>query len=112
MKEQITLPACLVANSKLCSKLSNFKQLEYENNSWNGCRDIQFSIFQFYKVFQVFLVVSVTEYSVALFYITRFNHSRSKDTRFMQKLSKSVYIIEKTNISTTQLELYFAEQKA
>ena len=45
MKEQITLPACLVANSKLCSKLSNFKQLEYENNFRNGCRDIQFSIF-------------------------------------------------------------------
>ena len=95
MKEQITLPACLVANSKLCSKLSNFKQLEYENNFRNGCRDIQFSIFQFYKVFEVFFVVSVTQYSVVLFHVTRSNESRSKDTRFMQKLSKSVYIIEK-----------------
>ena len=95
MTEQITLPACLVASSKLCSKLSNFKQLEYENNFRNGCRDIQFSIFQFYKVFEVFFVVSVTQYSVVLFHITRSNESRSKDTRFMQKLSKSVYIIEK-----------------
>ena len=95
MKEQITLPACLVANSKLCSKLSNFKQLEYENNFRNGCRDIQFSIFQFYKVFEVFFVVSVTQYSVVLFHVTRSNESRSKDTRFMQKISKSVYIIEK-----------------
>ena len=64
MTEQITLPVCLVASSKLCSKLSNFKQLEYENNSRNGCRDIQFNIFQFYKVFQVFLVVSLTQYGV------------------------------------------------
>ena len=95
MKEQITLPACLVANSKLCSKLSNFKQLEYENNFRNGCRDIQFSIFQFYKVFELFFVVSVTQYSVVLFHVTRSNESRSKDTRFMQKISKSVYIIEK-----------------
>ena len=95
MTEQITLPVCLVASSKLCSKLSNFKQLEYENNSRNGCRDIQFNIFQFYKVFQVFLVVSVTQYGEVLFHITRSIDSRSKDARFMQKLSKSVYIIEK-----------------
>ena len=95
MTEQITLPVCLVASSKLCSKLSNFKQLEYENNFRNGCRDIQFSIFQFYKVFEVFFVVSVTQYSVVLFHVTRSNESRSKDTRFMQKISKSVYIIEK-----------------
>ena len=93
MTEQITLPVCLVASSKLCSKLSNFKQLEYENNSRNGCRDIQFNIFQFYKVFQVFLVV--TQYGEVLFHITRSIDSRSKDARFMQKLSKSVYIIEK-----------------
>ena len=79
MTEQITLPACLVANSKLCSKLSNFKQLEYENNFRNGCRDIQFSIFQFYKVFEVFFVVSVTQYSVVLFHVTRSNESRSKE---------------------------------
>ena len=95
MKKQITLPVCLAANSKLCSKLSKFKQLRYENISRIRCHDIQCNIFQFYKVFQVFLVVSITQYGVGLFQITRSNYSRSIDQRFIHKLSKSVYIIEK-----------------
>ena len=60
------LPVCLAANSKLCSKLSKFKQLQYKNNSRIGCRDIQFNIFQFCKVFQVFLAVAITQYGVVL----------------------------------------------
>ena len=95
MKKQITLPVCLAANSKLCSKLSKFKRLQYENISRIRCRDIQCNTFQFYKAFHVFLVVSVTQYGVGLFHITRSNDSRSNDQRFIDKLSKSVYIIEK-----------------
>ena len=76
------LPVCLAANSKLCSKLSKFKRLQYENNSRIGCRDIQFNIFQFCKVFQVFLAVAITQYGVVLFHITRSIHDPS-----MQDLS-------------------------
>ena len=46
------------------------------------------------KLFR-FLVVSITQYGIVLFHITQFNDSRSKNERFMHKLSKPVYIIEK-----------------
>ena len=76
--------------SKLCSKLIKFKRLQYENNSRIGCRDVQFNIFQFWKVFQVFLAVAVTQYEVVLFHITRSNDSRFNDAIFTHKLSKLV----------------------
>ena len=83
-------PVCLAANSKLCSKLSKFKRLQYENNPRIGCRDIQFNIFQFCKVFQVFLAVAITQYGVVLFHITQSKDSPFSDARFIHKLSKSV----------------------
>ena len=104
------LPVCLAANSKLCSKLSKFKPTQYENNSRIGCRNIQFHIFQFCKVFQVFLAVAVTH--TGLFYFT--SHDPTIHDPTMQDLSindQNQFKLYRKTISTTQLELYFAKQK-